>query len=92
VSYMEKSGKKFFAVRVQYGDHDIVLENPVHLEPELHMNNRRLGPDPLSVTDDEASALLDAVIRDNPDKQPELAIMINEINQKRRAARAKGDS
>jgi hypothetical protein len=92
VSYMEKSGKKFFAVRVQYGDHDIVLENPVHLEPELHMNNRRLGPDPLSVTDDEASALLDAVIRDNPDKQPELAIMINEINQKRRAARAKGES
>src|SRR6185437_1358692 len=32
VSYMEKSGKKFYAVRVQYGDHDVVLENPVHID------------------------------------------------------------
>jgi hypothetical protein len=92
VSYMEKSGKKFFAVRVQFDNHDVVLENPVHLEPARHMNNRRLGPEPLSVTDDEASALLDDIIRDNPDKQAELALMINKINQIRRAARSKSES
>ena len=34
VSYMEKSGKKFFAVRVQYAGHDLVLENPVHIDPD----------------------------------------------------------
>jgi hypothetical protein len=89
---MEKAGKKFFAVRVQHDTHDVILENPVHLEPERHMNNRRLTPEPLSVTDDEASALLDDIIRDNPDKQSELALMINRINSIRRAARAQSGS
>jgi hypothetical protein len=88
VSYMEKSGKKFYAVRVQHGKHDIVLENPVHIDPARHSNNRRLVSDPLSVTDDEASALLDDIIRQNPDKQTELATMISEINNARRAARS----
>ena len=41
------------------------------------------------VSDDEASALLDEIIRCNPEKQPELAMMINRINQIRRAARPK---
>jgi hypothetical protein len=87
VGYMEKSGKKFYAVRIQYGDHDIVLENPVYIDPLRHMNNQRFSADPTVVTDDEASALLDDVIRDNPDKQAELAQMINRINQARRTAR-----
>ena len=88
VGYMEKSGKKFFAVRVQYDDHDVVLENPVHIDPMRHMGNRRFAADPTLVSDDEASALLDDIIRDNPDKQPELAMMINRINQIRRASRS----
>jgi hypothetical protein len=56
------------------------------------MNNRRLGPEPLTVTDDEASALLDDIIRDNPEKQAELAMMINRINTIRRAARQSSES
>lgn len=88
VSYMEKSGKKFFAVRVQYGDHDVVLENPVHIDPMRHMNNRRFAAEPTQVDDDAASALLDDIIRENPDKQAALAMMINKINQIRRSARA----
>ena len=87
VGYMERSGKKFYAVRVQYDEHDIVLENPVHVDPERHLNARRFSANPMRMTDDEASALLDDIIRDNPDKQPELAMMINKINQIRRAAR-----
>src|SRR4051794_41010175 len=66
VGYMEKSGKKFYAVRVQYGAHDVVLENPVHIDAARHMNNRRFTAEPMSVTDDEASVLLDDIIRDNP--------------------------
>ena len=89
IGYMEKSGKKFYAVRIQYGAHDIVLENPVYVDPMRHMNNRRFSADPSVITDDEASAMLDDMIRDNPEKQPELAELINEINQKRRAAREK---
>ena len=90
VSYMEKSGKKFYAVRVQYDDHDLVLENPVHIDPMRHMNNRRFSAEPTQVDDEGASALLDDIIRENPDKQAELAIMINGINRIRRAARPKG--
>jgi len=90
VSYMEKSGKKFYAVRVQYNNHDVVLENPVYIDPMRHMNNRRFSAEPTNVDDDGASALLDDIIRENPDKQAELAMMINGINQMRRAARPKG--
>jgi hypothetical protein len=89
VGYMEKAGKKFFAVRVQHVGHDIVLENPVAIDPLRHMNNRRFSSDPLPVTDDEASALLDDIIRDNPEKQADLAMMINQINSARRASRKK---
>jgi hypothetical protein len=92
VGYMEKAGKKFYAVRVQYDDHDVVLENPVHIDPMRHMGNRRFAADPTLVSDDEASALLDDIIRDNPDKQPELAMMINRINQIRRASRPTSSS
>jgi hypothetical protein len=88
VAYMEKTGKKFYAVRVQYDEHDIVLENPVAIDPLRHMGNRRFSADPSIVNDDEASALLDDIIRDNPEKQPELAMMINRINQIRRSARS----
>jgi hypothetical protein len=87
VSYMERTGKKFYAVRLQYGGHDIVIENPVAIDPMRHMNNKRFNSDPVYVGDDEASALLDDVIRDNPDKQGEVAEMINQINQVRRSKR-----
>ncbi len=87
VGYMEKSGKKFYAVRVQYDNHDIVLAKPVALNPLTHMGNRRFASDPTLVGDEEASALLDDIIRENPEKQPELAMMINRINQVRRAGR-----
>jgi len=92
VGYMEKAGKKFFAVRVQYDGQDVVLENPVVIDPLRHMNNQRFSAEPTVVTDDGASALLDDIIRDNPDKQAELAGMINRINQIRRAGRPKAKS
>ena len=92
IGYMEKSGKKFYAVRIQYGDHDIVLEHPVYIDPLRHMNNRRFSAGATVVTDDEASALLDDVIRDNPGRQPELAQMINRINQTRRESREKSQA
>ena len=92
VGYMEKSGKKFYAVRVQHDSHDIVLENPVYIDPMRHMNNRRFTAQPTLVNDDEASTLLDDIIRENPDKQTELALMINRINQIRRASRTQSAS
>jgi hypothetical protein len=91
VGYMEKSGKKFYAARVQYDEHDIVLENPVFIDPLRHMGNQRFSAEPTIVSDEDASVLLDDIIRENPEKQPELAMMINRINQIRRAARASAE-
>jgi hypothetical protein len=85
---MEKTGKKFYAVRLQFESHDIVLVHPVAIDPMRHMNNRRFSAQPTLVRDGEVSALLDDVIRENPETQPELAMLINRVNQVRRAGRA----
>ena len=88
VWYMEKSGKKFYAVRLQFESHDVVLAHPVAIDPLRHMNNRRFSAQPTLVRDDQMTTLLDDVIRENPETQPELAMMINRVNQVRRAGRA----
>ena len=87
VGYMEKAGKKFYAVRLQYEEFDVVLENPVAIDPLRHLNNQRFAPEPIYVGDDEASTMLDDIIRDNPDKHGDVAMMINRINQVRRSSR-----
>ena len=87
VGYMEKSGKKFYAVRVQFEKHDIVLENPVLLDPMRHLGNKRFAPEPTVITDKIAETLLDDLIERNPEQKEELALLINRVNQVRRAAR-----
>lgn len=84
VGYMEKSGKKFVGVRVQFENHDVVLETPVVLDPVRHMGSRRFSSEPTVITDDLASALLDDVIDSNPTQTDELARLINRVNQVRR--------
>jgi hypothetical protein len=84
VAYMERSGKKFFAVRVQFEEHDIVLANPVPIDRLRHMGNRRFAAEPTIVDDDCASAFLDDAIEQNPEQSSELAMLINRINQVRR--------
>jgi hypothetical protein len=86
-SFMERTGRKCFVVRVQYADHDVVLDNPVYLDPVRHMNNRRPSSDAMIATDDEASALLDDIIRENPGRQHEIGLLISQINQIRRNRR-----
>jgi hypothetical protein len=87
LSYMERSGKKFFVVRVQYADDDIVLETPVHVERMRHLGNKRLSADATVVTDALASAMLDDIIASNPDKASALGAMISRINIERRRRR-----
>lgn len=83
VGYMEKRGKKFFAVRLQFEDHDLVLENPVALDFSRHLGNKRLSPRPITVGDDLASLLLDDIIAANPRQDYDLASLINRVNQVR---------
>jgi hypothetical protein len=87
IGYMEKAGKKFYAVRVQFEGHDIILKNPVLLDPMRHLGNKRFAPEPTTITDPIAETLLDDLIEKNPEQQEELALLINRVNQVRRANR-----
>ena len=85
--YMERTGKKFTAVRLRFEDHDVVLKNPVVLEPMRHLGNRRFSARPVVIQDDVASALLDDIIAANQDQQTELALLLNRVNHVRRGDR-----
>ena len=71
----------------RFGEHDVVLKNPVVLDPMRHMGNRRFSPRPVVIQDDVASALLDDIIATNPDQQTELALLLNRVNHVRRGDR-----
>jgi hypothetical protein len=74
VSYMEKSGKKFVAVRVQSGKNDIPLKNEVLLDPPTHMGyGKRFGPEPTVIDDEAMSVLLADIMAKNPDQKMQLA-------------------
>jgi hypothetical protein len=87
VGYMERSGKRFTAVRVRFEGHDVVLKNPIVLDKPRHLGNRRFSARPVVVQDDVASALLDDIIAANPEQQTELALLLNRVNQVRRGDR-----
>ena len=87
VGYMERTGKKFSVVRLQFENGDISLRNPMPLDPMRHMGNRRFTARPILLDDEHASALLDDVLAQNPAQQTELALLINRVNQIRRGER-----
>lgn len=73
VSYMEKAGKRFAAVRVEYGDADVALRNEVLIEPGRHMGyGQRFSPEPTEIGDEVARMLVDDIIAQNPDQRAEL--------------------
>jgi hypothetical protein len=67
--FMERQGKKFVAVRVQYGSTDVILPHDIAVERELHLDGKRLGPEPLVLSDSAASQLLGDAITANPDQR-----------------------
>jgi hypothetical protein len=86
IGYMERHGKKFVAVRLQFEEHDIVLQDPLIIDPMLHMGGKRFAPEPTVLEDELASTLLDDVIRQNPEQATDIALLINRVNQVRRSA------
>src|SRR3954470_4196772 len=87
IGYMERAGKKFSAVRLQFEATDVALRTPVPPVPMRHMGNRRFSPHPVLRSDDVVSVLLDDILAQNPSQQPELALLINRVNQVRRGER-----
>ncbi|HVA56390.1 MAG: hypothetical protein WBQ26_00395 [Gemmatimonadaceae bacterium] len=72
--YMEKEGKKFFAVRVMDGKADLILPHEVRIDPTRHMGmNKRFGPEPTVVDDGPAADLLADILKANQDLRLQLA-------------------
>ena len=74
VSYMEKPGKKFCAVRVQSGKNDIVLKHEVLLDPPTHMGHgKRFGHEPTVVESEVMAVLLADIMEKNPEQKMQIA-------------------
>lgn len=74
VSFMEKPGKHFVAVRVQDATDDVVLENALLLDPSRHLGyGKRFGPEPIEIPDDAARLILEDAIARNDSQRNELA-------------------
>ena len=74
ISFMEKSGKKFVAVRVADGTSDVVLQNELVLVPGEHFGfGVHLSGEPVSVEDNIAiMKLLEDIIKKNIHHSAEL--------------------
>jgi hypothetical protein len=73
--FMEKHGKRFVAVRVGNGEQEVVLENPVRLDPARHLGGRRFSAEPISIGDEPAGALLGDILDANFDQRVELVAL-----------------
>ena len=73
VGYMEKTGKRFVAVRVMDDKSDVMLGNELLIDPPSHMGyGKRFSAEPTVIEDDAAKMLLNAIIEKNPDQRAEL--------------------
>jgi len=74
ISYMEKSGKKFVAVRVADDTSDVVLVNEMVMVPGEHFSfGTKLSGEPTSVEDNIAiMKMLEDIIKKNIDDSTEL--------------------
>ncbi len=74
VWYMEKAGKKFFAVRLQHGANDVVLKNEVLIDPARHMGyGNRFAPEATQVESELMATLIADIMAKNPDQRNEIA-------------------
>ena len=79
VSYMEKHGKKFVAVRVADAQSDVVLQNEMVMVPGEHFGfGTRLSGEPTLVDDDTAMLkMLEDIIKKNADNKTVSAELLN---------------
>ena len=77
MSFMEKAGKKFCAVRVSDGQSDVVLENEMVMVPGEHFGfGTHLSGEPTVVGDDKAMLkMLEDIIKKNRESSEELLLI-----------------
>ena len=79
--FMERRGKRFVAVRAQYGDADVVLANAVPIDASRHLNGRRVSAEAITLSDGSAGALLGDMIEANPAQRPALVAVREQIRE-----------
>jgi hypothetical protein len=79
--FMEQRGKRFLAVRVGYGDEEIVLRHPVRLDPARHLGGQRFTAKPILLGDEPAGALLGDILDLNPEQRPELIALRDSVRR-----------
>jgi hypothetical protein len=80
VGYMEKPGKHFVAVRVQYDYHDVILKNDVPIDAARHMGyGKRFSPEPTVIPDETARVLLADIMAKNLEQRDELQPIFDQI-------------
>ena len=73
IGYMEKTGKRFVAVRVMDGKSDVMLENAMIISPPSHMGyGKRFSAEPTIIDDEPAEQLLKDIAKKNPNQRAEL--------------------
>ena len=78
--YMEKPGKHFVAVRVQFEEKDVVLENPIAVDAARHMGyGKRFGPEPTVIPDETARVLMTDIMKKNLDQVQDLQPIFDQI-------------
>jgi hypothetical protein len=80
-SFMEQPGKRFVAVRVQYAGEDVVLKNPVRLDPERHLGGKRFSAQPVTLDDGPAGTLFGDILESNRDQYKELRAMRSRVRR-----------
>lgn len=80
-SFMEKPGKRFVAVRVQYQGDDVVLRRPVPLDPERHLGGKRFSARPLMIDDGPAGALFGDILESNREQRTELRAIRDRVRR-----------
>ena len=78
-SFMEQQGKRFLAVRLQYGEEALVLRHPVRLDPVRHLGGRRFSARPIPLGHESAGALFADIMDLNPEQRPELTALRERI-------------
>ena len=80
IYYMEKPGKHFLAVRIQDTKDDLVLTNPLLIEPSKHMGHgKRFSAEPTIIDDDMAVGILADALTRNPHQREPLKAMRDRI-------------
>ena len=85
-------GRRLLIARLEFGDQDVILHHVVPLDTMRHLGGGRrpvagAGGEVVTIGDEQAERMLDDILAANPAQTNVVALLVNRVNQVRRAAR-----